>query len=56
MSVGLGGSGRKTRSSRVHHEIAAIPAASSAEEISDHFAELAAALDNDPFAIHAELA
>src|ERR1700730_14147820 len=32
------------------------PAASSAEEISDHFAELAAALDNDPFAIYAELA
>src|SRR6202045_717172 len=32
------------------------PAASSAEEISDQFAELAAALDNDPFAIYAELA
>jgi hypothetical protein len=32
------------------------PGASSAEEISDHFAELAAALDNDPFAIYAELA
>lgn len=32
------------------------PTASSAEEISDHFAELAAALDNDPFAIYAELA
>jgi hypothetical protein len=32
------------------------PTASSAEEISDHFAELAAELDNDPFAIYAELA
>jgi len=32
------------------------PTAPSAEEISDHFAELAAALDNDPFAIYAELA
>src|SRR5690348_12952851 len=30
--------------------------ASSAEEISNHFAELAAELDNDPFAIYAELA
>jgi len=30
--------------------------ASSAEEISDHFAELGAELDNDPFAIYAELA
>src|SRR5260370_12836904 len=30
--------------------------ASSGEEISDHFSELAAALDNDPFAIYAELA
>src|SRR5260370_39183625 len=32
------------------------PTASSGEEISDHFSELAAALDNDPFAIYAELA
>jgi hypothetical protein len=28
-----------------------VPAALSHEDISDHFAELAAALDNDPFAI-----
>jgi hypothetical protein len=33
-----------------------LPAALSPEDISDHFAELAATLDNDPFAIHAELA
>jgi len=32
------------------------PTALSPEELSDHFAELAAALDNDPFAIYAELA
>ena len=32
------------------------PAALSPEDISDHFAELAATLDNDPFAIYAELA
>src|SRR3954454_8656909 len=32
------------------------PTALSVEQISDHFAELAAALDNDPFAIYAELA
>jgi len=33
-----------------------LPAALSPEDISDHFAELAATLDNDPFAIYAELA
>jgi hypothetical protein len=33
-----------------------MPAALSPEDISDHFAELAATLDNDPFAIYAELA
>src|SRR5256885_14095940 len=33
-----------------------MPTASSEEEISDHFTELAAELDNDPFAIYAELA
>ena len=33
-----------------------MPTASSAEEISDHFDELAADLDNNPFAIYAELA
>jgi hypothetical protein len=32
------------------------PTVLSVEQISDHFAELAAALDNDPFAIYAELA
>jgi len=32
------------------------PTASTEEEISDHFVELAAELDNDPFAIYAELA
>jgi hypothetical protein len=32
------------------------PTASTEEEILDHFAELAAELDNDPFAIYAELA
>jgi hypothetical protein len=32
------------------------PTGLSAEELSDHFAELAAALDNDPFAIYAEFA
>ena len=34
----------------------AMPAALSPEDFSDHFAELAATLDNDPFAIYAELA
>jgi hypothetical protein len=33
-----------------------MPAALTPAEITDHFAELAAALDNDPFAIYAELA
>ena len=33
-----------------------MPGALSLEDISDHFAELAATLDNDPFAIYAELA
>src|ERR1700730_9479630 len=33
-----------------------MPAALSPEDFSDHFAELAATLDNDPFAIYAELA
>ena len=33
-----------------------MPAALTPAEISDHFAELAAALDNDPFEIYAELA
>jgi hypothetical protein len=33
-----------------------MPAALTLAEISDHFAELAAALDNDPFEIYAELA
>ena len=33
-----------------------LPAALSPEDISNHFAELAATLDNDPFAIYAELA
>jgi hypothetical protein len=33
-----------------------VPAALTPAEISDHFAELAAALDNDPFEIYAELA
>ncbi len=32
------------------------PSLLSPEDISDHFAELAATLDNDPFAIYAELA
>src|ERR1700738_5138520 len=32
-----------------------LPAALSPEDISDHFAELAATFDNDPFAIYAEL-
>jgi hypothetical protein len=33
-----------------------MPAALTPDDISDHFAELAAALDNDPFEIYAELA
>src|SRR4029077_1415612 len=33
-----------------------MPGTLSLEDISDHFAELAATLDNDPFAIYAELA
>jgi len=33
-----------------------MPTALTPAELSDHFAELAAALDNDPFAIYAELA
>ena len=33
-----------------------LPAALSPEDVSDHFAELAATLDNDAFAIYAELA
>jgi hypothetical protein len=33
-----------------------LPAALTPDDISDHFAELAAALDNDPFEIYAELA
>src|SRR5438445_10338919 len=33
-----------------------IPASLSPEDFSDHFAELAATFDNDPFAIYAELA
>jgi hypothetical protein len=33
-----------------------LPAAPTPAEISDHFAEIAAALDNDPFEIYAELA
>ena len=33
-----------------------LPAALTPDDISDHFTELAAALDNDPFEIYAELA
>ena len=35
---------------------ASMPSAPSAQDVADNFAELAAALDNDPFAIYAELA
>ena len=35
---------------------ASMPAAPRPQDIADHFSELAAALDNDPFAIYAELA
>jgi hypothetical protein len=42
--------------SAMEAQSASMPAALRPEDISDHLAELAAALDNDPFAIYAELA
>ena len=42
--------------SAMEAQSASMPAALRPQEIADHFAELAAALDNDPFAIYAELA
>src|SRR5215472_14429772 len=42
--------------SAVEAQSASMPAALRPQDIADHFAELAAALDNDPFAIYAELA
>jgi len=42
--------------SAMEAQSASMPAALRPQDIADHFAELAAALDNDPFAIYAELA
>jgi hypothetical protein len=42
--------------SAMEAQSSSVPAALRPEHISDHFAELAALLDNDPFAIYAELA
>src|SRR5499427_5672768 len=42
--------------SAMEAQSASMPAAPRPQDIADHFAELAAALDNDPFAIYAELA
>ena len=42
--------------SAVEAQSASMPAALRPQDIADHFAELAAALDNDPFAIYTELA
>ena len=42
--------------SAMEAQSASMPTAPRLQDIADHFAELAAALDNDPFAIYAELA
>jgi hypothetical protein len=42
--------------SAMEAQFSSMPAALRPEDISDHFAELAAAFDNDPFEIYAELA
>jgi len=42
--------------SAMEAQSASMPAAPRPQDIADHFAELAAALDNDPFAIYTELA